>query len=263
MNSNVPIGLDIISLLESYSKELRDTDIGTQLHGSHILSLAHSGQFDKAFELLDTDSNSVEASYKTKLFSKLAQKASDIVFLEHILEISEQQIRALPSNELLIVGGRLLDLGFPLEAERIMESISPRSHEPQQQILRAEISLALGKPSRASADLLNIEGPTADRLRAESKRMSGLYSEAHAIYENLGQNRDAAEAAWLSEEWRTLLSKDAPTFGPSIELPISPPPLASSGPSLSRSSTLVKQSSETLSILQNLLTGTETADSTQ
>lgn len=263
MNLDTPISSEIMSLIEAYSVEFRGTQIGLDLLRTQILALAHSSRFDEAFRLLSINQTSLRVNLTAKIFSQLIANANDIIFLEYAIELSEDQIREFNAEDILDLGERFLRLGFAFEAERIVNLVPENSVNIRQILLSARISLALEKPFRVEADLLNVEGEAADLLRANAKRKSGLYSDAHAIYDALGQEQDASETAWLADEWRTLLSKDAPVFGPSVEALKKGDSEVGPNPSLARSSALIKKSVEIRSTLQNLLKNTEIAEAAE
>lgn len=253
LREDQPIDPETAQLLEAFAKELRDGDLGPELRRVHILALAQSGQFDEAFGKHDSFQDPKSEMLGRQLLEKLIKQAGDIEFLDHALRRSTAEIARLPQQDLLALARRFLDLGFVVEAERAMAGLPPLPRQPRKQLLAAEISLALRKPFRARADLLELEGEAADRLRADAKRMSGLHDEAHAIYDALGATQEASDTAWLANDWRNLMPNESPVFGATAALPPTPAQLPDANGSLTRSATLIEQSVEVRATLQELL----------
>lgn len=217
-----PITAETAELVEAYAQELRRTELGPDLRRVHILAMLKSGQFDEAFAAnaaLGGNENTTEAkTLRAHLLRDLATSADDIVFLEHIFDQRAADIKDLPASDLATLASRFLDTGFPERAERTLSYLSPQSMNPDQKLLTARVALALGKPEKAQASLSGLEGAVADTLRADAKRMSGAYDEAHALYAQSEQTQPAAEAAWMSEEWQGLTPTETPVFGPATRL---------------------------------------------
>jgi len=255
LKAKQPISAETAQLVEAYAQELRQSELGPDLRRVQILSLAQSGQFDAAYEKLDaqdtTEDIPLAAGLKQQVLRNLTANANDIVFLDHALDQDMQALADLPQKDALDLVQRLIDLGFPVEAERVLGTLPTLPRQKDRQLVSAKVSLAMRKPFRAQAELLNVDGPDADRLRADAKRMAGDHEEAHALYEELDITQDATETAWLASDWRSLIEQQTPTFGPAAALSASEVD-AETG-MLARTSSLLGQSSATRETLQNLL----------
>ena len=252
LKAEQPISAETARLVEAYVQELRTSELGPELQRVHILSLAQSGQFDAAFAMLNAQPDSTEG-LRQKALTRLTTNANDIVFLDHALVQKDRDIAALSPKDVLALAERFLELGFPTDAERVMGVLPFPHRQRDQQLLAARVSLAMGKPFRAQADLLELQGETANRLRADAMRMSGAHGEAHVLYDQINHTQDATETAWLAENWRTLTTQETPTFGPATALPNSPEPTTGAVGMLARTATLLDQSTQTRETLQNLL----------
>jgi hypothetical protein len=126
--------------------------------------------------------------------------------------------------------------------------------QADRQLLAARISLADDKPFKAIAELSDVEGPEADALRADAKNLAGAHEEAHQLYADAGRPEDAAEAAWLSENWRGLTPEESPVFGPVARLDPAPaPPVPTADGMLAHSASVLEGSAEARAALQSLL----------
>ena len=217
-----PIDIDVANLVAAYAHELRGTELGPEMRRAHILALLKSGQFDKAFQTSkdlggDEDTKSAR-ELRAQLFRELTSTADDIVFLDHIFAQREADIALLPTRDLTALAARFLATGFPQRAESTLSHLPQQSLEPEQKILAARVAMALEKPNAAQANLLGTEGKEADSLRADAKRMAGEHEEAHVLYARTAQLQQAAETAWLAENWRGLTPAETPIFGAASSL---------------------------------------------
>ena len=220
--ANQPITARTAELVDTYLQELGGTQLEPELQRIHILAMLKSGQFDAAFaakETYDGGENSPETrDLRTHLLRDLATSADDIVFLEHIFEQDEKDIKGLPASDLATLAERFLATGFPERAERTLGYLAAQSMTADYKRLAAGIALALGKPEKAQAVLQQLDDGTSNTLRADAKRMSGAYGEAHALYAQSEQLQPAAEAAWMAEDWQGLTTSETPVFGPATRL---------------------------------------------
>ena len=247
-----PISVETSRLVDAYAQELRGTALGPEFERIQILALAQSGQFDAAFSQL-SNSRDLPESVAPQVLALLTKDASDIVFLEHALGRRPQDISASPQNAVLALGNRLLALGFASDAELALSVLPSPPRQPEHKMLSAKISLAMGKPFRAQAELLNLDDETANRLRADAKRMSGAHDEAHVLYDQINSPQEAKETAWLSEDWRSLTDLETPAFGPAAVLPRSPGASAETDGMLARTSALLEQSVQARETMSELL----------
>lgn len=257
LNANQPISPETAKLVEAYAQEFRGTDLEPELRRAHVIALLKSSQFDQAFvataALGDNDKTSPDNDLQFLVFRALINSANDIVFLDHVFSQPDQSIAMLPADDLIALAKRLLELGFPVRAEQALAKQPDQPEQEKRQLLSARVSLAMGKPLKAQADLLGTKGAESDLIRADAKRMSGAHDEAHVLYESINQTQDATEAAWLSDDWRNLTGQDTPIFGPTSALPLpSEPNLAATG-MLARTSALLEQSAHVRKTLHNLL----------
>lgn len=217
-----PITAQTAELVEAYVQELSGTPLGPELRRVHILTMLKSGQFDAAFAanaaLSAGDNSPAAKKLRAHLVRDLATSADDIVFLEHIFDQDNVDIKGLPEPDLATLAERFLVTGFAERAERILGHLTTESLTPDQKLLSARVALALGKPEKAQAVLLGLDDDTANILRADAKSMSGAYGEAHALYVLSKQAQPAAEAAWMSEDWHGLTTSETPVFGPAVGL---------------------------------------------
>ena len=217
-----PLSLETANLVEAYVQELRGTAIGGRLLKTQIIALSQSLQFTKAFDALEalapTLSPQAHARLRTTVLEQLYKTAEDVGFLEHVFAQNREHVSELTSKTKLLLASRMMDLGFGAQVQMLLDSVPDRPRTPERQLLAARAALALQQPFQAQAALIGIIDPQADLLLAKAKEMSGLFREASEIYANNKAPEQAAQAAWLSEDWRDLISPESPQFGPALAL---------------------------------------------
>lgn len=257
-----PISHETALLVEAYSYELQDSELGPDLQKVHVLSLTRSGQFDKAFDALNTlperAASSSSADLKGRLIAELTTSASDVVFLDHIFQQFDQSLDKLSPKTKMAVSARLLKLGFAGPAQRVLALLEDHPADPARQILAARIALKLNQPNQAVAVLIGIDGPEADRLRAEAALMSGSAGEAAALFAQADSPEAATRTAWLADDWAALTPEETPVFGQiaSLSQRETDVTLDAEG-MLTRTSAAVEESSSAREAINNLLNAPE------
>ena len=218
LRDNQPISHDTAGLIEAYAQELRETDLGPELQRAHVLALAKSGQFDRAFAatraLGGDQEDTASGSLRALLLKETAETADDLVFLDHMFRQTEEHIAMVPLTTKLKIAERYLALGFGHAAQSVVEMIPEDPRNRTRQILAARISLSLERPAMARAALLGIKGAQEDLLRAQAQRMSGALEEAHRLFMLAERPQEAVKTAWLANDWQSLTPEETPIFGP-------------------------------------------------
>lgn len=208
---------DIATLVEAYALQMRDDPIGAELQRTHVLALGKSGQFDAAFEALDRlrkrDSNRTDSYVPSALLDLLTRNGVDIEFLDHVFQQIYDLGDVVNSETIVNLTNRLVDLGFPLEAERILAARPDVPDDETTRLVRAKVALALSRPFEADALLFGVDTLEAERLRAKAKARSGAFDEAHSLFAELGQKDGSQQTAWLSDDWTSLVGQDTPVLG--------------------------------------------------
>lgn len=217
MSAGQPISAETSSLIEAYAKELKQTELGPGLSRAHVLALARSGQFDKAFaasKKLGRDTEEKDTvNLRMRLLEELTTTAEDVIFLEHIFGQSPQDISSLPAQQKVALAARLFDLGFAEQAQNIISEISDRPRDEARQLLAAKIALDLSQPMRAQAELLEMAGAEVDLMRARAKQMAGAHAEAHELYRLANNDEAALRAAWLADDSENINLSENSVFG--------------------------------------------------
>lgn len=207
-DAGVQIDDDIATLVEAYAVEMRDDPLGEALRRAHVLALAKSGQYSKAFEELERLSfahdKTTTAQLRSAALTLLADNADDVEFLELAFQNATIDRPAIDPAARISVAQRLTQLGFFQEAEMLLPQQTQHPMTQKHRILRAEIALGLQRPEEASAILGRTEGEAADRLRALARLENEDYTEAYNLFNQLGDPQSKGHTAWMSEDWLEL-----------------------------------------------------------
>lgn len=214
---NQPLSYETATLVEAFAQELRGTEIGNELRKTQVVALSQSGHFNEAFTALDALLPSISPTkgkeLRERVLEHMAQVAEDVNFLEHLFEQEPDDIKALGTSVKLKLAGRLMDLGFASQVQRILADIPESPLNEARQLLTAEAAIMLRRPFQAQAALIGIESPEAALLLARAKAMTGAYREAAEIFASQDAREEAVQAAWLADEWRDLTAPDTPGLG--------------------------------------------------
>lgn len=217
IKNDEPLSSETITLIGSYVREFRGTELGDLLSRTQVVALSQAGEFKPAFTALESLSPSlapsIEGNLRQTLLENLVKEASDLVFLEHVFQQPNAKIAGLPGSTKLLLGDRLLNLGFPESVQTMLATLPDRPHQTARQLLSARAALMLRQPFQAQAALIGINDIQAEMLVAQAKEMTGEYKEAAEIFATNDAGDQAIQAAWLSEDWHDLIPSETPRFG--------------------------------------------------
>ncbi len=200
------IAPDLPDLVSAYALEYRHTPLGPDLRRVRTLAMALAGRFADAFDTLpQVKEETTTQQTRSSVLLLLTRRADDLTFLQYALPSSPQQDRGVSAATATETAQRLLELGFAAEAWDLLASSNERG-TPEQRLLRARTALELGKPHRSLVELLGVESPDADRLRARAMRMTASHVEAA---------RFSAASDDLPERLRSLWLAGQPVDAPS------------------------------------------------
>ena len=253
-----PIDAMTAGLAEAYAKELVDTDLGPDLRRANVLALMKSSQFDRAFAAAATIKTTADPDrfedLQRFMLRELTVAASDTIFVDLLFQQPDDVVMALPRRDRLAVIERLLALGFPQSAQRLVETLPDKPPHPPTRMLAARIAMAVDQPMLALERLADIDSEAAEVLRAEAKQQAGAHAEAHDIFSGNDREWDAVQSGWLAEDWQARTSPATPVFGPLVTLATNTPePVRQGDGMLSRSDAVLEESSIARQTILDLL----------
>ena len=260
LEADTQIDESVATLVEAYDVEMRGDPLGAELKRTHVLALAKSGQFDAAFRALtrmkSRNGPETDNELRALLLDIVTRSANNIVFLEKAFAHSQNAVKLGKPRVAFAMAKRAAELGFPQLADLILQGEPDIPMSTKARELKARISLDLGRPPEAEAQLFGLESDAADRLRARAKTMENSHAEAIGLYDRLGEQDQSVRAAWLAEDWSRLGNEDASLFAPVAEL-IEAPMDASDDRDgmLGRLSDAVSESQQARAVIQSLFQG--------
>ena len=202
LRSGAPLPPDIPDLAEGYALQYETADLGPALRRATALSDALTGAFDAAFgrlgDLAELDGENAAADLRETLLTLLAERASDMDFLKHALDQTHGREDAFTDELSLALAGKLLGLGFPQQAIRLL-AVSQAQPVPEgRRMLRAQAALAADLPHEALVATLGLDGAEPARLRGAALQMMREHAVAAETLAAADQPDAAARSAWLA-----------------------------------------------------------------
>lgn len=236
------ISPDVPDLTASYELENRETALGADLREAEVKALAMAGRFDEAFmraaRLEIRDGQVARNRVNDPLMTLLTENSDDVTFLKYALVFADEAGAARAGQVGEMVARRLLDLGFPEQAETLLRKMSLEPSNETRRMMAAEAHLAMEQPQRALVELMGLEGQQADRMRAQALWLNKEYERASEYMLSAQEPNEAARGFWHSEDLEAAESLDvseAPfravadlttQIGTAVQEPQGLPPLA-------------------------------------
>lgn len=207
-------------LAAAYGFELRGDRLAPALWAAHIRALAGSGEFGQAFAAFNADIEKLPSDelpeLESDLLRLLSDRADDITFLKHVLAGEGYVESDLSPGLRNRLARRLVDLGFSDQAAQMLANDGPEG--PERKLLRAEIALRSNKPRLALVELLDLDGPEANLLRADALSASDEHAPAYQLYASTGHADLARREAWLQGDWNNAILPDEPAYAAFADL---------------------------------------------
>ncbi|WP_323782448.1 hypothetical protein [Leisingera sp.] len=204
---------DVPDLIASYELENRSTELGSELRQAQVASLALMGQFQEAFEELNSlseqDGPKARSAALEPLMLLLAERADDVTFLQYALVFSGQASATEAAPVAPAVARRLLDLGFAEQAQNLLAKLALEPENEARRLMMAEAALELDKPHRALVELMGLDGSEANRMRAKALWRNGEYGRAGEYLLAEDEADAAARGFWHSENLGAIEAMEA------------------------------------------------------
>lgn len=178
---------ELAELAAAYAYERRSAPDAARLAWAEIQARAGAGQFTQAFQRLEALGDAERETVQSdQVYDLMREKASDTDFLTLLLPRLEQA-SALAPRTVNMLAERLLGLGFPKEAAAVLRVGASGPEGRARRVLRARISLDLGNPRQAEAEILGLAGSDVDELRARTRDQNAsavVFSPSDATQQN-------------------------------------------------------------------------------
>ncbi|WP_372841782.1 hypothetical protein, partial [Phaeovulum sp.] len=202
-----------IDAVAALAFEHREAALGPELARAHMLAAGSAGLFEQAFAALanmpEQASDAFVAARTAELMHQLAATPDDLVFATQYFANRTLVLLQRDWALQMQTAARLIDLGFPAEARRVLGAEAVRTDEGR--LLRAQASLLEADGAAALAEISGLDGAEATRLRAEALRLTGDHDAARRAFERVDDPANAAEEAWAAGAWAeaAVLGTDA------------------------------------------------------
>lgn len=213
---------DLPELVASYELEIRDGELGSDLRLTEVMALALTGDFPEAFlalaDLSERDGPIARAAAIEPIMTLLTERADDVTFLQYALIFAEEA----GANEVIpvadIMTRRLLDLGFAQQAQSMMMKMALEPTDEARRLMMAESALDLNTPHRALVELMGLDGPKANKLRAQALWQNGEFGRAGEYLLAEQETDAAARGFWHSENLEAITPNDDGQFSQVAEV---------------------------------------------
>lgn len=202
-----PVPPDLVDLADAYAVELRGQPDGPLAAEAAILAIAANGRHTEALDRLDArdDAEGVDwMATRSRIAALVTRDADDPSFLGLSRRIGERTPEDLDPAVANAMAERLVDLGFGDAALSVLVGPSDGKINRDRRLLRARIALEDRRPRRAEAELVGLDGPEVDLLRAEAASLTGDHDKASRAFAALNDTARAQREAWRAGEWSRL-----------------------------------------------------------
>lgn len=239
------------------SFSLQNTPLGAELLRVSIAATIQNGDSKKALDQVARaqrdqalESDSVSALLNDAYLG-FASSASDIEFMRRTLSSTGRlDIAMLTASPRRAIAGRMLDLGFAVEAREILSAVQDIP-TPEDRILFARASLMQGRAQVAVGYLAGIEGEEANFLRAQAFQAAKDEVRAAQVFESLDKINEAARSAWRGGDYSRIERIGSPQEQTVASLANEQPPKPELGLATNRA--LVAQSAASREALRALI----------
>lgn len=192
-----PLPSNIPALMDAYLSEYRNTETGHSFRESRIIANALAGHFSTAIDQMrQLGAVHVSAELTNNFTSLLTERASEIDFLDIVLENPERLAASLRDKTALKVGSRLISLGFGAQSNAFLNRELPSDLSISARLLKAEAALLEMKPHRALVELLGLESKEANKLRITAMWLNQDF-EAAAILASSQEDSETAAVGYF------------------------------------------------------------------
>jgi hypothetical protein len=189
-----------LDLAESYTVELRRSEIGAMMQQTHAVALSLGQEFDAALDVVAELPEDIESTETlNRVVFVLTERADDATFLRRVLSLSHAQTQALTTDAAIVVADRLARLGFAKQAQALAKRPQDRLKRGERARLRAKAALLAHRPHQAMLELADDSTDEADSLRAAALQATGDFAAAGELMRASGHADEANRLFWLAD----------------------------------------------------------------
>ena len=169
-------------------------------------------------QLSERDGPVAYAAAVDPVLTLLTERADDVTFLQYGLIFAEEATatEAVPVAD--IMTRRLLDLGFAQQAQSMLMKMALEPKDETRRLMMAEAALGMDLPHRALVELMGLDGPVANKLRAQALWRNGEFGRAGEYLLAEEEVDAAARGFWHSENLEAITSDEGGQFSQVAEV---------------------------------------------
>ena len=213
---------DLPDLVASYELESRDGELGADLRLAEVMALSLTGHFTEAFKsltnLTERDGPIARVTAIEPVMTLLTERADDVTFLQYALIFAEQGTSKEATPVAEMITRRLLDLGFSEQAQSLMMKVALEPANETRRLMMAEAALGMEMPHRALVELMGLDSPEANVLRAKALWQNGEFSRASEYLLAEEDTDGAARGFWHSENLEAITPDENVQFSQVAEV---------------------------------------------
>jgi len=188
-----------LDLAAAYSVELRKSDLGPMMKRAHALALGLNQDFEAALALIRSAPDDKDwRRTHDQILRLMAERADDIVFLAHVLNLPAKARDDLSIETAISVSDRLVDLGFAQQAFTLANRSSDTIRRADRARLRARAVMLNGRPREALLQVSDDQSDAGREIRAQALIQAKDFEAAAAALQELGEPEVAARYLWLA-----------------------------------------------------------------
>nr|WP_319947368.1 hypothetical protein [uncultured Shimia sp.] len=201
----LPPPADIISLLDAFVLEHRESSFGPKLRRAKLYSSMLQSDFANAFDVveeIDTkDGSDASKLARSILVQAVSEHADDF---DTISLFSSENLATvdISPNAALAMAERLFQAGFLTQAAAALSSIPPDNTPEGFHRIKGMVAMGQGFPRRAEAEFLRVSNST--HLTAQTRAMAGDHLRARDKYDELSMIEKSDEQSWFASDWKRL-----------------------------------------------------------
>ena len=244
--SELGVDPEAIALGDILRYENKGSAVVGDLAAAQVTALIAIDDLNAAFQLLDDESEAIGALRKSDLTSAAVLSATnnyeEAMFLEFAFTMDFENVTAEAQNA---VASRLLALGLPERAAKLVDGPATGTAMMERRYLRAQADVEVGEGEMALSELAGLSTEHAEKLRSQIELVASGREEISLVA--FGDDWKLGNWAALSQSDDTLLQGVSRAMLNEVEI------LADSGEPLAEGRRLLTQSSEMRELLGELL----------
>jgi len=208
---NQEVSPDLAELTGAIAFEQSDQSDGPMLLAAYITALGASGQFDRAYQTLNSQDliqTDAELLLRSRLASLLVDRASEMTVLTRFFANDLGPTHVLDEQTAISIAKLLKKNGFLNEALDTLNREFSTPYNRGARVLRARIYLEQNLPEQSEAQLIGLSGVDVDQLQSQAKGQRANNSQVSEFLQS-STSPDFSLSALQWEEWDAGSQVDA------------------------------------------------------